>query len=421
MPGGGARGAYEAGALSVLLPALEARGERVTIACGTSVGGINAAVLTSLAHLPAAEIGQAMVERWRSLRKRDVVSRIVGPATIRNAMRLGADALGVPGLGAGSLLDPAPLARSLDQWVDWDDLRRNLRRGRMDTVCTVATSLTEDVPVAFVDGRRPPRTAGSHGLRYVSTRLAAEHVLASAAIPLLFPPVQVRRPAAVAGAYVDGATRLNTPIKPALALGAERVIVIAFEPLDRSGGRGASGRPRLADVAAAILDGLLVDQVVDDVHRLAAINAFFGEAPEAALSAAARGYRTVRGRAQYRRVPYVLVAPAETGELGRLAGEVLEARHGGLKALLDPDFAVLSLMLGRGRATTAELLSFLLFDEAYTERLIAAGRGDAQRWLDRHPRLWCSDPSHDLGIAADDGDNAREHQALEEFRLHKRR
>ncbi|MGI8593606.1 MAG: patatin-like phospholipase family protein [Solirubrobacteraceae bacterium] len=421
LPGGGARGAYEVGALSVLLPALEARGERVTIACGTSVGAINAAVFAALAHLPAAEQGEAMVERWRSLRKGDFVSRIVGPATIRNALRLSADALGVPGLPAGSLLDPAPLHRSLDRWIDWDDLRRNLRRGSIEVACTIATSLAAGVPVAFVDGRRPaPRTAG-HGLRYVKTRLAAEHVQASAAIPLLFPPVRVRRPASVAGAYVDGATRLNTPIKPALALGAKRVIVIAFEPLDRPGARGVSGRPRLTDVAATILDGLLVDQVVDDVHRLAAINAFFGETPEAALSAAARGYRTVRGRAQYRRVPYALVAPAEPGELGRLAGEVLDARHGSVRALLDPDYALLSLLLGRGRATTAELLSFLLFDEAYIERLIAAGRKDAQRWLDRHPRFWCSDPSHDLGIAADDGNTAREHQALEEFRLLKRR
>jgi len=86
----------------VLLPALEARGERVTIACGTSVGAINASVLASLAHLPAAKIGEAIVERWRSLRKSDVFARIVGPASVRNALRLGADALGLPGLRGGA-------------------------------------------------------------------------------------------------------------------------------------------------------------------------------------------------------------------------------------------------------------------------------------------------------------------------------
>ncbi len=406
----------------MLLPALEARGERVTIACGTSVGAINASVLASLAHLPAAKIGEAIVERWRSLRKGDVFARIVGPASVRNALRLGADALGLPGLRGGSLLDPAPLRRSLDGWIDWEDLRRNVRSATIEAVCTVATSLREGAPVAFVDGQRPlPPTAGSNGLRYVKTRLGPEHVRASAAIPLLFPPVRVGRPAGVAGAYVDGSTRLNTPIKPALALGAERVIVIAFEPLDRPGARGAEGRPRLTDVAATVIDGLLVDQVVEDIHRLAAINALFGDAPEAAVSAAARGYRTVRGRAHYRRVPYALVAPSEPGELGRMASEVLDARHGGPRALLDPDYAVLSLLMGRRRSTTAELLSFLLFDEHYMERLIAAGRDHAQRWLDRHPRFWCSDAAHDVGIAADEDRRAKEHQTIEEFRLVNRR
>src|SRR4051794_32892277 len=77
LPGGGARGAYEVGALSVLLPALEARGERVSIVCGTSVGGINAAFVSAVAARPAAEQGALMVERWRSLRKGDVISPVV--------------------------------------------------------------------------------------------------------------------------------------------------------------------------------------------------------------------------------------------------------------------------------------------------------------------------------------------------------
>src|SRR3954462_3455743 len=78
LPGGGARGAYEAGALSVLLPALEARGERVSVVCGTSVGGINAAFAGALAGRPAAEQAALLFERWRSVRKGDVISPVVG-------------------------------------------------------------------------------------------------------------------------------------------------------------------------------------------------------------------------------------------------------------------------------------------------------------------------------------------------------
>ena len=80
LPGGGARGAYEAGAMAELLPALEARGERVESFCGTSVGAINAASLASLAHLPAAHQAEATIARWAGMRKGDMIRRIVGPS-----------------------------------------------------------------------------------------------------------------------------------------------------------------------------------------------------------------------------------------------------------------------------------------------------------------------------------------------------
>src|SRR6516225_8764630 len=126
LPGGGARGAYEVGALSALLPALEARGERVSIWCGTSVGAINAAVLASLAHLPAEEQVRRALATWEGLRKQDVIARMVGPGGARMALRLFGHAVGLPGVGLASVLDPAPLARSLDRWVDWRRLARNV-------------------------------------------------------------------------------------------------------------------------------------------------------------------------------------------------------------------------------------------------------------------------------------------------------
>src|SRR5437763_3662828 len=290
LPGGGARGAYEAGALSVLLPALEARGERVAIACGTSVGAINAALLASVAHLPGQAQADRVLATWCEMRKDDVTARIAGPGLLGTALRLTGESVGVRALGPASLLDARPLRASLDRWIDWVALRRNLRAGRLDALCAVATSLADGTPVAFVDGRRRALPAGGAGLRYVRARIDSEHVRASAAIPLLFPPVRVRSPRSAAGHYVDGATRLNTPIKPALALGATKVIVVAFEPLERAARQATPGRPRLTDVVANIVEGLLVDQVVDDIHRLAAINTFFAEDPQTAVSAATRGY-----------------------------------------------------------------------------------------------------------------------------------
>ena len=123
LPGGGARGAYEAGALSVLLPALEARGERVEIVCGTSVGSINAAVVAAVAARPAGEQAQCFLDHWRSVRKGDVISPVIGVGTGLGLLRLAGEVLELPGMRAASLLDPSPLTRSLDGlsecWTCW--------------------------------------------------------------------------------------------------------------------------------------------------------------------------------------------------------------------------------------------------------------------------------------------------------------
>jgi NTE family protein len=390
LPGGGARGAYEAGALSVLIPALAARGERVEIVCGTSVGAINAAVVAAVAAQPAARQAESFLEHWRSVRKSSVISPVIGVGTGLGLLRLAGEVLELPGLRTASLLDPSPLARSLDGWIDWDALHANVAGGVMHAVCVVATSLERGLPVGFVESAAaPPRS--DREIHYVHTRLEGQHVRASAAIPLLFPPVEVTAPLGAAGHYVDGATRLNAPIAPALALGADRVIVVGYEPLGTAE-RAPRGLPRLADVAANALDGLLLDQVVHDVHRMLAVNAFFAESPATGTSRAARAYREAHGRPPYRRISYALVAPSRRGEIGALAEAVFQERYGGLRGLRSPDFALLARLLGGGRASSrGELLSFILFDEVFIERLLQAGRTDAQRWLADHPGFWSAD------------------------------
>jgi NTE family protein len=420
LPGGGARGAYEVGALSVLLPALEARGERVDLWCGTSVGAINAALFASLAHLPADEGAASAVEGWMSMTKSDVIARVIGPGTPRTALRIATDWLGLPGGGASGLLDPGPLRRSLDRWIDWLSVTRNVRGGLVEAVCAVATSLEHGAPVAFVHATTNRPLPGSDDIRYVRTCLGSEHIRASAAIPLLFPPVEVTAPAEAAGFYTDGATRLNSPIKPAVALGADRVVIVGFDPLAAyTRERRRAGRPHFADIAGNVLDGLLVDPVAADVHRLAAINAFFVEGLGGPQDAA-RTYRRVRGRPPYRRIAYALVAPERRGELGRIAERVFAARYGGLRGLRSPDFALMSRLLGTRAASRGELLSFLFFDQEFIGELIDGGRHDAQRWLDRHPHFWCTDAGHDLGVEMR-SDVALEEDSVREFRDLRRR
>lgn len=417
LPGGGARGAYEAGALSILLPALEARGERVEIVCGTSVGGINAAVVAAVAGLPAREQALTFLEHWRSVRKGSVIRPVIGVGTGLGLVRLAGELLELPGLRAASVLDPSPLAASLDGWIDWDALHANVARGRMHAVCVVATSVERGVPVGFVESAaKPPRS--DREIEYVHTRLEGQHVRASAAIPLLFPPVEVTAPLGAAGHYVDGATRLNAPISPALALVAERVIVVGYEPFAAEHPPPRSALPRLADVAANALDGLLLDQVAHDVRRMLAVNAFFAEHPSTGTSRAARAYREAQGRPPYRRISYALVAPSRRGEIGALAEQVFRERYGGLKALRSPDFALLSRLLGGGAAAArGELLSFIFFDEVFIERLLELGRADAQRWLDAHPGFWSADAA---AVGFEAPSVSAEAVALDEFRARRR-
>ena len=334
--------AAEIGAMSVLLPALEARGERVSIWCGTSVGAINATALASLAHLPVTEQVSRTLALWRAMRKQDVISPIAGPGGARILTRLVKHALGIRGAALASLLDASPLADSLDQWIDWPRLQSNVRRGHVTAACVVATSLETGDPVAFVSSGDPAPSHADDAIRYVKAKLGGEHVRASAAIPVLFPPVEVNTPRSARGHYIDGGTRLNSPIKPALNLGADRVIVVGLEPFaaarSAAGGNGNGSAPKrpgptghsppgIADVAANMLDGLLVDQVAYDLRRLAAINTFFAEDAVTGTSRAARAYRLARGHTPYRPISYALVAPKRRGEIGRLADAVFERRY----------------------------------------------------------------------------------------------
>jgi NTE family protein len=238
---------------------------------------------------------------------------------------------------------------------------------------------------------------------------------------MLFPTVEVTTPRRARGHYGDGGIRLNSPIKPALNLGAEKVIVVGLDPFTGGAGRPAPPRsPTIADVASNVLDGLLVDQVGHDLRRLALINSFFVEDAVTGTLHSPRAYRLARGHQPYKPISYALVAPRRKGEIGRLAQQIFKNRFGGLKVLRDLDYLLMTRGLGTATQARGELLSFLLFDPVFTKALIELGERDAKRWLRRHPKLWCRDASHDLGFGDVNRTVIKEQDALEEFRARRR-
>jgi len=231
LSGGGARGAYEAGALSVLLPVLEERGERPRLLVGTSAGAVNISFLASHAQFPLDQLIPEALAAWASMSWSEVARPLVSVASLRRVGGYAGEVLGVPGLQLESLLDPAPLRRTLRQRIDFDQLAGNIEAGRLDSAAVVASSALTGRSVVFHAGLPSPPADNRRGIDYVATALADEHVLASAAIPAVFPAVHVERPRGARGWYFDGGTHLNTPIKPALELGAERVVVVAVSPM----------------------------------------------------------------------------------------------------------------------------------------------------------------------------------------------
>jgi NTE family protein len=363
MSGGGARGAYEMGVLSVLLPVLEERGERPRIVVGTSVGAFNAAFVAGHAHEPLDQAIAHGEQIWANLHWRDVVAPLVGVRGLARSLRYLGRLLWVKQPRIDAILYPDPLAGTLARLVSFEQLRRNIEDGLVATAAVTTTSAHTSRTVVFHAGGPKPERDRIRGIEYVDTPLTDEQVRASGAIPGLFPAVHVAEPAGAAGWYFDGGTRLNTPIKPALEFGADRVVVIGLNSVapgpDEIAGEE---RPDVFEGAAQILQALLIDRLEQDVRELAEEN-LPGEGG--------------------RRIPYIFVTPRERHGVGEVASSIWRERYSGLRGFLrDRDLSTLGRFTAAGNgAVHGELMSFLFFAPEFTSALMEMGRADARHWL----------------------------------------
>jgi NTE family protein len=374
LAGGGARGAYEVGVLSTLLPWLEeTHGQRPDLIIGTSVGALNASYIAAHADEPMATLIEQGCETWREITYRDVLEPLLSFDELTTLARL-AISLALRGVVPYALLDPGPLAGTLNRLIDFEEIRRNVSNPEvaLHLCAVVATAAHTNRSVVFHDGGPKPASDERRGIDYLSTAVSEAHVRASAAIPVVFPAVHVKDPEPAKGWYFDGGTRLNTPIKPALKLGADRLIVVGLNSLAPA--PKSPQRPDLFDGSSQIVQGLLVDPVINDVETLATIN-------EALFSR-----RDISGAEDQRAVvPYIFVAPETPNAIGRIAGEVYDECYAGVRGLWrSRDLALLGRLLAPTRSSTrGELFSYLFFAPEFAERLIELGRTDAQRWIDQ--------------------------------------
>src|SRR5439155_2500860 len=312
--------------------------ERPRIVVGTRVGAINAAYLAANAQRPVRELVGGALALWREI----TYGRVLKPlASISEAARVWSyarEVLGSRSAHALSLLDPRPLTATLQELIAFEQIHRNVSEGHLSTAAVVATSGVTNLSVVFHDGGRSPNADTRRGITYVKTELSEQHVRASAAIPVVFPAVAV---GARRRWYFDGGTR-----------------------------------PDALDGASQLIQAVLVDPLLNDVYTLATINELLADDSQAKV----RSHERRTGR---RRIPYMLIAPEDPHEIGRVAAEVYRRHYRSPVALLrSPSLAALGRLLNAGRgANRGELLSYLLFAEEFIERLIDLGRRDARRWL----------------------------------------
>ena len=239
------------------------------------------------------------------------------------------------------------------------------------------------------------------GIEYVATpALQAEHILASSAIPALFPAVRVTTPEQAAGWYFDGGPRLNTPIKPALWLGAKRVIVIALNSVAPSRTAAPAEQPDFYVGAAHLLHAALGDPLAQDIRTLANTNALIGAGLTGANGRSSR-HRHPASQAQpgglqepVQPVPYIFIAPEDPAAIGDIARRVYRKHYGRPWKSGARDLWLLGKILDAGAdAMHGELLSYMFYAGEFAEELIQLGQADAQRWIDEHPAdLWQLNP-----------------------------
>jgi NTE family protein len=372
LSGGGARGAYEIGVLSELLPWLEQEhGQRPTVIVGTSVGALNAAFIAANMGGEMEQLGADGARLWREIGYADVLAPFLSPGGLNGVVRLAASFFSA-GVAPLTLLDPEPLAGTLRRLISFADIHRNVTDPNVGlrACAVVATAAHTNRSVVFHDGGPSVPSDERRGIDYVPTEISEDHVRASAAIPVAFPAVEVRQPEDAAGWYFDGGTRLNTPIKPALKLGADRVIVLGLNsvaPAPKS-----PDRADLFDGSTQIVQGLLVDPATHDVQTLATINEVLIDGGQGS------------GEQQRNVVPYIFIAPRTPNAVGQIARDMYRERYAGLRGLRGSrDLALLGRFVGASKsATRGELFSYLFFAGEFAAKLIELGQKDARSWID---------------------------------------
>lgn len=359
MSGGGARAAYQVGVLRALArrwPAFQPQ-----IITGVSAGAINAASLAGYPG-PFVEALEDLGQLWAGLTTEQVF-RTDNPSLLRIGFRWAKRLFsgGEAGQEAHGLLDTAPLYQLLTRHLDprgngIEGVDENIRAGRLDAFGITATNYATARSVTWVQGR-DVRSWDLPRRRSVDARIGVEHVMASAALPLVFPAVQVGD-----AWYGDGGIRLTAPLSPALHLGAHRILAVSTRyarTAVEAEAPAVPGYPPPAQILGVLMNSIFLDLLDQDATTLHRISRLTEE-----LDPEQRG--------ELRPVELLVIRPSQ--DLGELAGDY--------EPELPPTFRFLMRGLGTRETRSPDWLSMLLFEPDYLRHIMEIGERDAEAQID---------------------------------------